>query len=337
MSKLDIVTIGAAVKDYTLYTSEGKIFNTPQNLTAQKMLAFEYGAKINVQDAYSNLGGGAANAGVSFARLGLKTGIITRIGKDEIGEEVVVKFKTEGVNIDNIQIDQKRMTGFSVILATAKKEKEHVIFTHRAADEYLLINQKELSKISAGWYYLTSLTGQKWLSNLKQIFQTAKEKNVKISWNLGGVQLRAGRHTLAPFLMQTEVLILNKDEAIELVLSGVKLGRKNPNYLNRPIYLLNILSEWGPKIVIITEGKKDCWAYDGKRVYRQKPKAVKPLDTTGVGDSFGSAFIAGLHYEKKDIKKALRWGITNSSSVIKQIGAQNGLLTKSQMFKKIKI
>jgi hypothetical protein len=47
--QLDIITIGAAVKDFTLYPNEGKIFNTPQNLTAQKMLAFEYGAKINLR------------------------------------------------------------------------------------------------------------------------------------------------------------------------------------------------------------------------------------------------------------------------------------------------
>ena len=130
-------------------------------------------------------------------------------------------------------------------------------------------------------------------------------------------------------------MILNKDEAIELALSGIKLGRKNPNHLNRPIYLLNILQEWGPKIVVITDGKKGAWAYDGKKIYYQKIFKARVADTTGVGDSFGSAFLAGLMAEKNNISRALKWGMINSASVLTKVGAQNGLLTRKKLTEKL--
>jgi sugar/nucleoside kinase (ribokinase family) len=51
------------------------------------------------------------------------------------------------------------------------------------------------------------------------------------------------------------------------------------------------------------------------------------VDTTGIGDSFNSSFLAGLEIYKGDIQKSLELGAKNSASVISQQGAQNGLLT----------
>ena len=336
MPKYDITTIGGAVKDTTFYTDKGRVFATPNNLTAQRMLAFEYGAKITPKEAYSGLGGGAANTAVSLSRLGFKVAIIAKIGNDEVGQEILAKLKKEGIETKYIQIDNKNYTGFSLILATDKKEREHVIFTCRGSNESLVINPKQISNLNSNWFYITSLCGKDWPKSLKLIFDLAASKKIKIVWNPGGLQLQSGKRVLTNFLKQTQILILNKDEAIELALSGIKLGRKNPNYLNRPLYLLNILREWGPKMIVITEGKKGAWVYDGKKIYHQKAFKAKTINTTGVGDSFGSAFLAGLIVNKNDINKALKWGMIDSASVTTKVGAQDGLLSRKELLNKIK-
>lgn len=333
--RYDVVTIGGSVKDVTFFTDQGQVFTTPQNLTAQKMLAFEYGAKINIKDVFLGFGGGAANSAVSLARLGLKVGVITRVGKDESGREIINRFKTEKINTDFCQFDDKVSTGFSFILATSKVDKEHIAFLHRGAAEKFILDGKKLSGLNANWFYVTSMYGKDWLRNVKTIFDLGKKKNIKVVWNPGNLQLQGGRRLIGPYLKRTQILILNKDEAIELVLSGIKLGRKNPNHLNRPLYLLNILHEWGPKMVIITDGKKGSWVYNGKDVYQQKSLKPKALDTTGVGDAFGSSFLAGLILEQGNIKKALKWGVINSASVVSRVGAQNGLLTYKQLKTKL--
>ncbi len=333
--KFDIITIGGAVRDVTFYTNEGKVFSTPQDITAQRLLAFEYGAKISIKEAYLNLGGGAANSAVALARLGCKVAVITKIGHDENGLGIIKKFKQEGINTNFIQVEKKLPTGFSFILATEKKEREHIAFVYRGASESLTFNQKDYPNLDCNWIYLSSLSGKSWLKNLKAIFNFATGKNIKIYWNPGNLQLKSGKRILADFLKQTNILVLNKDEAIELVLSGIKLGRKNPNCLNRPLYLLNILQEWGPKIVVITDGVKGAWAYDGRKIYQQKIFKAKVVDTTGVGDSFGASFLAGLIINKNNIVKALKWGMINSASVVTKVGAQNGLLNRKKLEEKL--
>lgn len=335
MPKFDVVTIGSAVKDITFYTDAGIVIPTPQNLISQRLLAFEYGAKILATDSFQGFGGGAANASITFARLGYKTAVVTCIGQDEAGKEIINNFKQEKVLTNFIQQDSKKPTALSFIIATAKKEREHIVFTDRGADEYLLCDLNKISKIHAKWFYISSLCGKACIKNLNEIFSFAKKKKTKIAWNPGSLQLQSGRRYLAPFLEQTEVLILNKDEAIELVLSGVTLGKKNPNHLNRPIYLLNILHEWGPKIVLITDGKKGAYAYGGKNIFKAKILNTKVVDTTGVGDSFGSAFISGLIDTRGHIQKSLRWGIINSGSVVTKVGAQNGIVTLKKLKEKL--
>jgi sugar/nucleoside kinase (ribokinase family) len=57
---------------------------------------------------------------------------------------------------------------------------------------------------------------------------------------------------------------------------------------------------------------------------------VKVVEMTGAGDSFATAFLAGLHYGKP-LPEALRWGAANSASVVGRIGPQAGLLRSAEM------
>jgi len=332
----DVVCVGGAVEDITFYTDQAKIISTPDDLSAPRKMAFEYGAKINPKETHFTYGGGAANSAVSLAQLGFKVSSIARVGRDDSGRMIVAELKKSKVETNLIQIDPKLHTGFSVIIALDKKDREHVAFVSRGANNNLVINTSNYSRLASRWFYLTSLSGDDWFKSLKAVFAVAQAKSAKIFWNPGGLQLNAGFKILNNFIKQTQVLMLNKDEAVELVLSGIKLGRKNPNHLSRPIYLLNILHEWGPKIVVITDGVKGAWAYDGKKIYHQKIYKTKVINTVGVGDAFGSAFLAGLLAEKNNVGRALKWGVVNSGSVSAKVGAQAGLLSRSELLKKIK-
>ena len=332
MKKVDVVTIGGAVRDITFYTDAVKIVSTPQNLTSQRLLTVEYGTKVYPTESYFNLGGGAANSAIAFARLGFKTTAVVRLGKDEDAHDIFCRFQAEGIDTDFLQYDSRNHTGISFIISRSKKDRDYTAFVNRGANNHLAL-PKDLSKQLAGrWVYLTSLGGPNWPQALTQVFNYSQTTGAKIAWNPGQMQIQAGKKKLEKFLAQTDVLILNKDEAIELVLSGVRTGRQNPTHLNRPVYLLNILKEWGPKIVIITGGRKGAWAFDGKQIIFQKGRHVKTVDTTGVGDAFGSTVVVGLTLTK-DLKRALRWAAVNAASVCTHVGAQHGLLTINDLKK----
>lgn len=88
----------------------------------------------------------------------------------------------------------------------------------------------------------------------------------------------------------------------------------------------------GPKIVVITDGPKGAYAYDGQNMYQQAPypDPKPPFERTGAGDAFASTTTAAIGLGK-DLPTALQWGAINSMSVVQQVGAQKGLLTREKI------
>ncbi|MDD5294961.1 MAG: PfkB family carbohydrate kinase, partial [Patescibacteria group bacterium] len=216
-------------------------------------------------------------------------------------------------------------TGFSFILINPEK----IVFSNRAANSELGIRNKELESLkNAKWVFVASLSG-KWEEVLNKVFSV---RGLKVAWNPGHVQLNTGAKRLKKFIAKTAIFFVNKDEAIELVVSDPKYKKKNYGFLNNPKELLKIIKSWGPETVVLTRGKDGADAYDGKRFYHHNIiREKKRIDTTGVGDAFNSSFMAGLELYKGDIGKAMHLGIRNTASVIAEQGAQNGLLTKKDL------
>jgi sugar/nucleoside kinase (ribokinase family) len=330
--KYDFIAVGGSTEDITFYTKEGVLIDNKEDLLRQKLLAFEYGAKIKIEHAYSTFGGGAANAAVGLAKLGFKVGVLVAIGDDRRGEAVISNFKRHKIDTAPVEKIRGVETGFSLLLVG--QSNEHIVFSNRAANQNLAIGSKEKAVLkNAKWIYLTSLSG-KWRSALDAVFSV---KGPKIAWNPGHIQLNTGVNGIGKYLKRSEIVIVNKDEASELVVSSGAYKKQSREFLENIRNLLSILKSWGPKIVVITNGQHGANAYDGEKFYFQPIlKEKKRVDTAGVGDAFGSTFVAGLEIFKGDIQKAMYMSAKNTASVISLQGAQNGLLTRKQILMNIK-
>ncbi len=323
--KYNIITIGGATEDITFYTREGILIDNKKDILRQKLLGFEYGAKIKVDRAYVSFGGGAANTAVCFSRLGFRVAALLSVGADERGQRIINNLKKQRVSVNLVQRSRQTESGFSFLLVGPNNE--HIVFSNRAANRELKVTKREKRVLKmTDWIYITSLSGN-WDEVLKSVFSSP---TARIAWNPGHIQLKAGIKQLDKYLGKTAVLLVNKDEAIELVVSLPEFRSKNYRYLNNVKNLLRVLKGQGPEMVVITSGKYGADVYDGKNFYHQGIlKEKKRVDTTGVGDAFGSSFIAGLELYRGDIRKAMRLAIKNTASVISRQGAQNGLLRKS--------
>ena len=314
----DIVTIGGATRDVFFITKDGLIIKNPKDPLKQRLLAFELGAKIYSNKVWFESGGGACNTSASFSKLGLKTAAIACVGKDNAGEQIIKDLLRDKVDVRVIQKDTRLTTCFSFIVSSEKNE-DHTIFSYRGANNSLKINFRfPKTKLIS----ISSLSMNNWPKILDKIYKLSSQKKIKIVWNPGVVQLRNYK-LMKKFLSKTDILILNRDEATELVLREKhKLKTKRPSMQD----LLKAIYQIGPKIIVITSGEKKSFAFDGKNIYSQKPMMVKTVNTTGAGDAFHSGFVASLIYRPNDIKRALKWGTANATSVIRKIGAQNGIL-----------
>lgn len=328
--KNKILTIGGSTVDLIFYTNSGEIINNPSNLTKQKLIAFEYGAKIVANESYFTFGGGAANAAVVFSKLGeFSMKIITRIGADEYGRQVIKNLKNHKIDTSLIQVDEKKGTGFSSIVASGIA-KDHVAFLYRGANDSLDLDKSNLNLENFDWIYLTSLSGAKWKKVLDKIITSEK---TNFAWNPGEKQIKAGLSELKKYLAKTDILLVNKDEATELVLSNEASKKMGPKWLGEVYNLLKVLGGYGPKVIVITDGKNGAYAWDQNKSYYIKAfdrDEKNIVDTTGAGDAFCASFLAGYLYYEGNIDKALKLGIVNSAHNLTGVGAQNPLLTRKE-------
>ena len=326
----DIITIGGATRDISFVTDKGKVIETPENLTEQKLLGFEYGAKIKSEEVFFNFGGGSCNTAATFVKLGLNVAVSCKVGKDDDGDSMIRNLKKLGINTDLIQIDENKKTGFSFVVVN-KNGGDRVIFKYKGAGDFLEIKKGNINNTK--WVYLTSLAGN-WKKDLEEINKAIEENKIKLAWNPGAIQIAAGKKELKKFLENTELLIINKDEAIELVQSdeNVKLDY---NEINDMVTLSKVIKSWGPKIMVITDGPDGAYMSDENNILYSPSTSNAKVDSTGAGDSFGSALVSG-YILTGDLETALKYGIINSGSVVGEYGAQNGMLNKSEVEEKLK-
>jgi ribokinase len=151
-----------------------------------------------------------------------------------------------------------------------------------------------------------------------------EHQEVKMAFQPGTFQMEAGAERLKRIYQRTELLVLNREEA-------VTVGGGNWHDIHD---LINKLHELGPKIVVLTDGPNGAYASDGENRFRMPlyPDPAPPVERTGAGDSFASTFAAALA-QGNTIEGALQRAPVNSMSVVQKVGAQAGLLTEAQLAK----
>jgi len=306
----DILSIGGTALDVFLQLHEASVNCRLDTDICQ--LCMNYADKIPVEKITNVAGvGSAPNTAVGSARLGLQAALYTVIGNDSAGKDSLAVFKKEKVVTKYVVVDKKNRTDHSTIISF---QGERTLLTFQAPRIFRLPKD-----IKTKWIFLGALpNGHKILH--EQLIKMVKKQGVKLVFNPGAHELREGIEHLKSILAVLEVLIINKEEAWRL------LGGKDED-----IKLLLIkLKNFGPKIVVITDGKNGAVSFDDQNFYHQSIYNLPVVEKTGAGDAFATGFIAALFYNL-DIKEALQWGNANSANVIQHIGAQVGLLDKIKM------
>lgn len=319
--KYKIVTIGDASEDIFLDMKDIQLKISPR-FTSGKGICFELGEKIPISKVHYDVGGTALNTAVGFARLGMKSGAIVALGIDSPAEKIINRLKDEGVN-HNLIVQKKDISShFSLIFNVGD---ERTIFVYRSLKDYSALAPKK--GLAGDWLFLGPM-GEGAEAVFDRAVILSSEKNQKIAWNPGTIQIEKGVAKFRQILQNTTALFLNREEAIKFIKTPIK-QKSNEVAL--------ILSSYGPKIIVITDGREGASAFDGRRYYKIDALSHKRVDATGAGDSFLVGFLGFLilhgknEYDQDDISMALRWGIVNSTSVVNQIGAQDGLLTRAQI------
>ena len=322
-----VICVGSVAKDVFFPTAEGVFLDTPEDVTAQRKVAFETGAKYQIEDRYEALGGVAANTSVGLARLGISVSCYGATGDDDIAAWIRREFEREGVDVKLLEACKDVKSDLSAILVFTG-DGERTIFYNRDSAERLVVQSAKFS--DASWVMMSALNGD-WEKNMRQTIAGASALGAKLAVNPGQRNMKDNPKQVLEAVRAADVLLLNKDEAIELAshISG------RADLLNDESFLVRTLFEYGAKKIAMTAGAHGAWGYDGKEFLRATAGRLEHgVDTTGAGDAFGSAFLAA-EILGKSLAESLQWGMVNGANVVLHYGAIEGLLRRGGIEERI--
>jgi sugar/nucleoside kinase (ribokinase family) len=312
----DIVTIGDSSVDlFMKIEGDGVIEETDGDMPK---ICFFHGSKIPVDDFETTIAGNALNVAVGTKMLGIKTVIYSEIGDDQNTVEIYKGLRKIGVNTKYLRVNKETSTDVHAVIVY---KGERTIFSYHGDRTYKV---KNIPK--SKWIYYTSM-GDGFDVFQRELIEHLKNSKVGLAFNPGTIQMRAGVDRLKNILGHTDILFVNKEEGERI--AGIET--EDVKELHKK------LQELGPKLTVITDADKGASAdnsaeYETHEIYSDD----KPLlDMTGAGDAFSSGFMSAI-IRGKSLKEALSWGIINSGSVIKEIGAIRGLVDKKSMEELVK-
>jgi len=312
----DVMCIGDIVTDAFIKLIDDEAV-TYQNEEG-KWLAMKFGTKlpfdhVEILEAVGN----AANAAVSFSRLGLNTSFVTNVGGDEAGRGMIRALQKEGVDDRFVRINGTKKSNYHYVLWY--KEERTILIKHEEYDyHWPSLKPAETPK----WVYFSSIS-EKAIEYHDYVADWLEANpEVKLAFQPGTFQMEAGVERLKRIYARSEVVILNREEAV-FVTGG------DYNNLHD---LMDRLHGFGVKIVVITDGPDGAYASDGQQRLQMPlyPDPAPPKERTGAGDAFASTFVAALA-KGNTIEGALQWAPINSMSVVQETGAQAGLLNEEKL------
>lgn len=313
----DLISIGDTVINTVIPLLDAELVD----IEGQKMIAIPFGFKVPVGEAGSTVGGNAANNAIGSARLGLKTALYTNVGNkddDTFDDRIIAKLKKEKVDIRYVVENEDLLSDHQVILTF---NGERTILDYHQPWVFSLPDF-DRSK----WLYLTSMSPSYIKTNIMgQIANYLERSRAKLVYQPGTFQIKQGVKNNSKLLSLTDVFILNLEEAMIFLDLNKSLPIKK---------ILEAISNLGPRKVIITDGKKGSYGFDGEKYFKMDIFPAKVVEMTGAGDAYSTGVIAAL-FHNKTLDEAMRWGAANSSSVVEYVGAQDGLLNMKQMIDRL--
>jgi len=315
MKNLDFVAIGDIVTDAFIELQDAEVHCTINREDC--MLSMRFGDKIPYKEAVIIPAvGNSPNAAVAAARLGLHSALVTDLGDDEHGEEDIAQLKKENVDISFVKTHKGMSSNYHYIL---RFDAERTILIKHEKYPYTLPDIG-----SPTWVYMSSV-GENALSYHNEIVKyLTAHPEIRLAFQPGTFQIKLGHEALSDLYKLTDLFFCNKEEA-------QRITENNTDDIKE---LLSEIRALGPKIAILTDGPKGSYASNGKETWFMPmyPDPKHPVDRTGAGDSFSATFTVARALGKS-IPEALSWGPINSMSVVQEIGAQRGLLTREQLEK----
>lgn len=272
---------------------------------------------------HPSYGGTARNFAENVARLGLDVTLLSVIGTDPIGRQMINYTSKSGVNTEHIIRSKKVMTGSYIAVIGEDGTLQFALDDMKALSmltpDYLQ-SKANLFKQAAMLFLDTNMPPE----SLETVFTLAGENNLPVIADPTSSKLA---HRLFPYLNKISMITPNLSEAA--ILSGVDVRDSHETEL--VIKAAQELVYQGIDLVIITLAEFGV-VYATSETNGHIPAIrTRIVDPTGGGDALTAAVVFAL-CNQIPVDEAIRLGISAASLTLRHPGAVRPDLTLELLY-----
>ncbi len=259
-------------------------------------------------DFKMTLGGSSSILAHNLATLGVRTGFISDVGEDEMGQIALARLSESGVDLSRVSRLKGATTGVTVLLPHGSRRH---ILTYPGVMTDLTVERLDLAYLEdSGHFHLSSLFLQTGMhAGLPELFDRLRTAGLTISLDTNDDPSGQWGGVLDPLLDRIDVLLPNEEEILRIA---------KTNTLDEA---LESLSQRVP-LIVVKCGKRGAVIQEGQRREWIAPLLVGPIDTIGAGDSFNAGFLSSYVKGENPRRAAAFGNITGALSTLRAGGIE---------------
>jgi 5-dehydro-2-deoxygluconokinase len=287
MPKLDVIAIGRSSVD--LYGQQ-------------------IGGRLeDVSTFAKSVGGSPANIAIGAARLGLKSGLITRVGDEQMGRFIREQLGREGVATEGVVTDPKRLTALVMLGVRDDRAFPHIFFRADCAD--MALSEEDIDPAYIASAAAIVVTGTHFSTPSveaasRKAIREAKRAGAKVAfdvdyrpnlWGLAGhasgearyVKSEAVTRRLGAIVKDCDLIVGTEEEL--MIAGGVE----------DPLAAARALRQASAATIVLKQGPMGCVVFPDSIPARIEDGIrgagfpVEVYNTLGAGDAFMAGFLRG--------------------------------------------
>lgn len=257
-------------------------------------------------------GGKGSNQAISLARAGANVYMAGKIGSD--GGVLRERLIDNGADVSLLEIDDSVPTGHAIIEVDPSGQNSIII----CGGANQTIDEDFIDRALEGFGASDIILLQNEISSLDYAIKRATEKGIGVALNPSPLDDKLKN---SPELADVDWFIINELEGAALT------GEKEPEAICRAMR-----AKYPKCIVVLTLGTDGAMYYDGTNTYKQPTYKVKPVDTTGAGDTFTGYFLAGIG-DGLEVPAALDLAAKAAAISVTRPGAADSIPSRAEVEK----
>lgn len=265
------------------------------------------------------IGGAPLNVAARLSSLGVKTRMISKVGADKKGSQIIAFLKEQGVEISDVLSDPRYPTGVVNVSLSKSGSATYEIAYPAAWDKIEVTKQNIKAVEEADIFIFGSLVCRDEISR-NSLFKLLPHARFKVL----DFNLRPPHYTqelLRELISKTDFIKFNDDELFEIA-----------EILGSPYHSLEqnirfIAERSTAKTICVTKGRHGAVLLKDGKLYYNSGFKIKVEDTVGAGDSFLASLLAKL-FEGEAVQVALDYACAVGALVAGEKGANPKLYPK---------